>query len=62
MESPVLHTQSNRTDDGAIADLRSSFDLDLQRRATRLCRCAEPHTSDTPCAGHVREALRQLPA
>ena len=60
METPVRHTHSDRLD-GAIGDFRPSFDLELQRRATRLCRCAEPHTSDTPCAGHVREALRQLP-
>lgn len=30
------------------------------RRATQLCRRAEPHTDETPCAAHINEANRQL--
>jgi hypothetical protein len=30
------------------------------RRATQLCRRAEPHTDETPCTAHMNEANRQL--
>ncbi len=33
---------------------------DLQRRAVRLCVCAEPHADAVPCDLHVRQALSQL--
>lgn len=30
------------------------------RRAMQLCRGAEPHTEESPCAAHLSEASRQL--
>jgi hypothetical protein len=30
------------------------------RRATQLCRRAEPHTDQVPCPSHLSEANRQL--
>jgi len=35
-------------------------DPQLVRRATQLCRGAEPHTDAWPCAAHLAEAHRQL--
>jgi hypothetical protein len=32
----------------------------IVRRAGQLCLGAEPHTDQSPCAGHVSEARRQL--
>jgi hypothetical protein len=44
--------------------LSSQHDASMQRqvvrRATQLCRRAEPHTDETPCAAHMNEANRQL--
>ena len=33
---------------------------EVVRRATQLCRRAEPHAEQSPCAGHLTEANRQL--
>ena len=33
---------------------------EVVRRATQLCLRAEPHTDQSPCAGHLSEANRQL--
>ena len=33
---------------------------DVARRATQLCRRAEPHTDAWPCPSHLSEAARQL--
>jgi hypothetical protein len=33
---------------------------EVVRRASQLCLRAEPHTDQSPCAGHLSEANRQL--
>lgn len=38
----------------------ATVEQEVVRRATQLCFRAEPHTEQSPCAGHLSEAHRQL--